>query len=189
MKSCLNCGKLFQGRRETSKYCSRKCTQAHLPIMQKGRTFNSTVIQKMIETRKKTGNYGWTEERKICQSERLKGIPFTSEHKKKISNALKGKKFSIKHRQNIHKAKNKRISNSIQHQKEIERNIQNFKNDGFFCIRVDKCPLPDFIAIKDNKAYAIEIEGGHMNFAKYFKPHDYADIIWIQFRRIKDGKM
>jgi hypothetical protein len=155
--------------------------------MQKGRQYSRESIDKMIETRKRTSNYGWTDERRTKQSERLKGVSFTLEHKERISRALKDKPFSKRHRKNLSIAKRNIVSNGPQHHAEISKNIEKFREDGFMCVRIDRRPLPDFIAIKDNRAFAIEVEGGHMNFKKYMNPHDYADIIWIQFRRNKNA--
>lgn len=179
---CIKCGKEIKDYR-IRKYCSHLCHSLNNPITQKGRKQNPESIKKMVATRKIKGNYGWTEIQKTYLSEKMKGRIFTEKHRKNMSLAGKGKKFSDEHRKHLSEVKKGKISNSLIHQENIQKQILNFQKNGYSCIRIDSCPLPDFIAIKDNKFYAVEIEGGSIRPNKYICEHNYADIIWIQFRR------
>ena len=69
------------------------------------------------------------------------------------------------------------------HKTAISEEINNFIENGFKCIRLDHSPIPDFIAMKDGKAFAVEVEFGFPNVSKYSNNNpqlEYADIIWIK---------
>lgn len=53
--------------------------------------------------------------------------------------------------------------------------------DGFKCIPLTKI-LPDAIAIKDGKVFAIELETTSPNYDKYTEQKWFDDIIWIVYR-------
>ena len=55
------------------------------------------------------------------------------------------------------------------------------KENGFRCIPLTKI-LPDAIAIKDGKVYAIELETNSPNYDKYINQIFFDDIIWIVYR-------
>lgn len=105
---------------------------------------------------------------------KLKGKHITNEHKRKISLALKGR---------IPWCKGKHLSKNY-HDNTVRKEMQNFVNNGFRCI-----PLldvyPDFIAIKGDKAFAVEIEFRVVNPDKYTNIPYYDDIIWITKKRGK----
>jgi len=63
----------------------------------------------------------------------------------------------------------------------IEKEIPKLEKQGFRCIPIGKV-IPDIVAIKDNKLYAIEIEYGNnkIRYDKYDKiKYKYDDVIWI----------
>jgi hypothetical protein len=178
-----------RGKSEKRHICIKSECRAKLTsLIFKGKKKNPNSIKKMVATRKARGNYGWTDEFKTIQSQKMMGRKFTDEHKEKISLALKGRKYSIDHRQHLSHVKEGKISNSEEHNQQITNQIETFKKEGFLCVRIDRRPLPDFVAIKDNRAFAVEVEGGILKPSKYIdRPHDYADIFWIQFRRNKNA--
>ena len=91
--------------------------------------------------------------------------PMSEDGKRKISLAMKGKK-------NVnHKLKNQRI---LKECKELEK-------QGFRAVPTGWKVIPDIIAIKDNKIFAVEVEYGKPNYKKYTDEIrlQYDDIIWI----------
>jgi hypothetical protein len=185
---CGYCGKEFNGHPwRISKFCSSTCQHAS-PNAQKGKSRDPESIRKMVETRKARSNYGWTDIQKLHLSEATKGTPKSEDHKRKIGLSNKGKTVPVEVRKRLSEIKRGILSNSEQHRNIIAEQIESFRREGFLCVRMDSRPHPDFVAIKDDKAYAVEVEGSHMNIGKYTKsPHDYADIIWIRFRRDKNA--
>lgn len=75
------------------------------------------------------------------------------------------------------------------HVTEILNSMKNFEKDGFRCIPVDHTVAnvqPDFIAFKDDKIFAVEVEVGRHAKPKPQKYKDityFSDIIWI----VKEG--
>lgn len=72
---------------------------------------------------------------------------------------------------------------NLNHSDAIKKEILEYKNQGFRCIEIGNA-YPDFIAIKDNKVYAIEVEFHSPKYEKYNNIKCYDDIIWIRYRRI-----
>ena len=72
-----------------------------------------------------------------------------------------------------------------EHDNAIDEEMKNFLKDGFRCIPVGsrKYRTPDFIAFKDNKIFAIEVEFGKIKPEKYSNIQFYDDIIWIKRER------
>jgi hypothetical protein len=105
----------------------------------------------------------------------------------KTSKTLSGRKLPTEHKDNIRKGVKEALKNH-RHDKAVDEQIDIFKSDGFRCIRTDKKPIPDFIAIKDGKAFAVEVEFDIRHKLGKYKDNDpntaYADVIWI----IKKGK-
>lgn len=97
----------------------------------------------------------------------------------------KGKKFSDKHK---HKLSISHIGKSLKNGenmnimfKRIENEVLKLEKQGFKCIPLTKT-IPDIIAMKDSKIYAIEVEYGKPNYSKYDKnnyKNNFDDIIWI----------
>ena len=67
------------------------------------------------------------------------------------------------------------------------KEIKEFENQGFRCIPTGGKVRPDFIAIKDNKVFAVEVEYDIPNYSKYTKEAKlfFDDIIWIFRKRDK----
>jgi len=61
------------------------------------------------------------------------------------------------------------------------------ENKGYRCIDITKKPLPDLIAIKNEKIYAVEVHKCWFNKKKYSGKNDYDDVIWLFFGRGKRG--
>lgn len=115
-----------------------------------------------------------------------KGYKQTLKHRRSIS--LSSPKYWLgKHHSEETKLKCKLIqrdgkANAIKGWIRILKEIPELEKQGFRCIPITKV-IPDIIAIKDGKVYAIEIEyGSKPDYAKYDKNNyrDYfEDIIWI----------
>jgi hypothetical protein len=68
------------------------------------------------------------------------------------------------------------------HDLRVAEEVQALKALGFVAIPVYKGPYPDIIAVKDGKAYAIEIEFKGIEWNKWLQPHPYDDVIWVYYR-------
>lgn len=154
-------------------------------MARKGISPSSESILKMVATRKRLDNYKWSEEAKLKMSQTKKGIKLSEEHRKHISIASKGKKKSPRHC--------KAMSERPLHKKYITEQCNKLIKQGFRIIPLDGeyRIRPDIIAIKDNKVFAVEVEGGKPNYKKYKNISFYDDIIWVLFNRKENqnGKM
>lgn len=63
----------------------------------------------------------------------------------------------------------------------IIQEIKEFEAQGYRCVPVGGKVRPDFIAIKDNKVLAVEVEHGRPNYAKYDEEmRSYVDdVVWL----------
>lgn len=70
------------------------------------------------------------------------------------------------------------------HYKEILNQAKILEKEGFRCIPIGKV-VPDIIAIKDGKIFAIEVEKGNPNWDKYTDEirKFFDDIIWVLLRK------
>ena len=86
----------------------------------------------------------------------------------------KGQKWSEEHKIKLRQ----RIERT--HNRIIEE-VKEFERQGFRCVPTGGKIRPDFIAIKNNKVYAVEVEYGRPNYSKYTDDiKQYVDdIIWI----------
>lgn len=98
-----------------------------------------------------------------------------------LSKALMGHKPSFM--RNHTEGEKSKIADGIQKaQERIIEEIKEFEKQGFRCVPTGGKVIPDFIAIKDNKVYAVEVEyGRHPNYSKYTdEVKSYVDdVIWI----------
>lgn len=145
-----------------------------------------------------------------------KDIPHKEETKQKVSKMFKGQHHSpktefkkgqaswnkgksykngdykidaekLKLRANNFKNATDKPSN-VAYQRALEQ-CEILKEQGFRVIPIGRV-IPDIIAIKDNKVYAVEIEYNTPNYDKYNKvPGLFDDIIWILKKRTKNGKL
>lgn len=101
--------------------------------------------------------------------------------RKKISESKKGKSLSEKQRASI-----KNIFPIMW--KRINAEIPILEQQGFRCIPIGKV-IPDIIAIKDGKVYAVEVEYGIPNYKKYDDETRkyFDDIIWL-LRKASNSK-
>lgn len=110
--------------------------------------------------------------RKMSKS--MKILWKNKEYRHKVTNAshyFNGHKVNIKIR--------KRISKGFKrHQKAILEEMENYRKHGFEVVNTDKI-RPDFIARKDGKFYAVEVEFGMPSTTKYNNIKVFDDIIWI----------
>jgi len=132
---------------------------------------------KRVASRKEHDNYRWSEEAKQKLSNSLKGRIFTNEHKHNISKARKGKKLSPEHIRSMSERK--------EHKLAITQQCEKLESQGFRVVPLDGeyRVVPDIIAIKDNKIYAIEVERGTPNYKKYHGISFYDDIIWVLVKK------
>ena len=150
--------------------------------------------------------YKQTKEHKIKLSQSHLGKTPSDKTKEKISKSLMGhtgSKGSLGYRWKTHKpAWNKgltketdeRVANYVkkvkktlkgrntthEHYKKILVLKGEMEEQGFRCIPLGKV-IPDIIAIKDNKIFAVELEYGKPNYDKYTSniQHFFDDVIWI----------
>lgn len=128
----------------------------------KGRALSESHRHKIIESNKSE------KRREILRSVNT-GRKLSDDTKKKMSLARKTKGLGIGN--NYSELAYERILSEIP---ELEK-------QGFKCIPIGKV-VPDIIAIKDGKVYAIEVERGKPNYSKYDKDNYkkmFEDIIWI----------
>jgi len=70
------------------------------------------------------------------------------------------------------------------HEKAIKKEIKLFENKGYKCLALDRI-RPDFIAMKKDKIYAVEVEFGYIKPEKYEGITFFNDVVWINKRRVK----
>jgi hypothetical protein len=115
------------------------------------------------------------------------GVEKSEEIKKKLSIANKGKRLT---KETIQKIK----LSSGKHNKEILTFSKQLEKQGYRVVPLTST-LPDIIAVKDNKIYAVEVDNGSLrtykydtnNFSKYFD-----DVLWYflkdnTFIKTKEG--
>ncbi len=88
----------------------------------------------------------------------------SEETKKKISRANSGKNYNIQ------------LCND-----RIIAEVEDFQSKGFRCFPTGGRVRPDFVAIKDGKAFAVEVEYGKPNYSKYDDEsmRYFDDVVWI----------
>jgi len=71
---------------------------------------------------------------------------------------------------------------SERHYELILKETDNLRNQGFRCIPIGKV-IPDIIAFKDSKIYAIEVECDDPDYSKYTSAISqlYDDIVWVTY--------
>ena len=148
------------------------------------------------ETRKKIG---------MANSVSLKGKKQSLETIEKRAFKLRGRKrppFSLEWRMNLSKSTRGKKRHSSEYKKflsdkmknnifaktatkiaweRILKEIPKLEEGGFRCIPIGK-PIPDIIALKDGKVYAVEVEYGNSDYEKYTEETKkyYDDVIWIR---------
>ena len=96
-----------------------------------------------------------------------KGHIMSKRTKRRISKANKGKHTNFN-------------SLKVAYDK-ILKEIPELEKQGFKCIPIGRV-VPDIIAMKDGKIYAIEVEYGNPNYSKYDRENyknNFHDVIWI----------
>ncbi len=115
---------------------------------------------------------------KISKSKKGKSCKHTDIWNERIGQSNIGKhRLGTKHKpETIEKMKGgERVT---LHHKRILQEIPELEKQGFKCIPITKV-IPDIVAIKDNKVFAIEVEYQKPNYDKYTDIKHYDDIIWI----------
>lgn len=104
------------------------------------------------------------------------GKKFSKETKKKMSEIQKGHKHI-------------KMPSKISYER-ILKEIPELEKQEFKCVPIGRV-IPDIIAIKNGKIYAIEVEYGKPNYNKYNRD-DYRsyfeDVIWIVRREISERR-
>lgn len=118
----------------------------------------------------------------------FKGKKMTDSQKLKISQSRIGKKMSEITREKMKSTWSKfgqygKIA-PIRSKERIHAEIADLELQGFRCIPITHV-VPDIIAIRDGKVYAIEVEYGKPNYQKYTETirQYYDDVIWILIKR------
>lgn len=125
----------------------------------------------------KNSGHLWTDDRKIRFRKRMKEVWSSPELRAKMRQVHLGtKKPWVKgNYENCVKKCNERI----------EQEIPELERQGFKCVPITRV-IPDIVAFKDGKIYAIEVEYSGPDYAKYDKiPGRYDDVIWILRKRLK----
>lgn len=155
---------------------------------QKGQSAYNKGLKHSLETRikmrknhKGTLGFHHSEETKKKISEKTKERMKSPIIRQKIRDALLGRIMPLNQREKISKNLKGRHIQEVNF-KNILSEIPELEKQGFRCIPIGKV-IPDIIAIKNNKVYAIEVERSNSpRYSKYDnKDHTkyYDDIIWI----------
>lgn len=113
---------------------------------------------------------------------RLRGVPRTEEVKRKMREHRKYDTITEELRIKL-RAGCKRVY------ERILQEIPELEKQGFKCIPIGKV-VPDIIAFRDGKIYAMEVEYGRPNYDKYSKDNYrelFEDVIWL-LRKKHEGK-
>jgi len=107
-------------------------------------------------------------------------------YKKGNTSWNKGKKQPQEVIKKISKTKKKNGAKLIfEHNRIVLEQIKLYEDMGYKCVNLTNNPIPDFMAVKDGKVYAIEVQrhGNTYHCTKYLKVKDYSEVIWIIFRK------
>lgn len=102
-----------------------------------------------------------------------KGKPKSPETKEKIRRKLQGRTLSA--------ADRKKVSDGVlRSYARIDAEALLLREQGFYVIPITRI-VPDIIAMKDGKVYAVEVEYGVPNYEKYTEDFRglFSDVIWI----------
>ena len=163
-RSCGKCGETFDGQFSHTKLANHIVTQ-HI---RKGKTYEELYgEERASKYREKIGNnQAYVSPEGKARQGWAKGIRLSEERKQKIANDI------------------------LKHDKAILEEIANFEEQGYRCIPTGlvKLPTPDFIAIKDNRVFAVEVEFGRLQLDRYAGITCYNDIIWVKRKRTRTKK-
>lgn len=136
------------------------------------------------------GHKSWNKGQKMSDqmrkklSESRKGVKHSEESKIKNSLSHIGKTHNLETRKILSEKVRARISTGWTASKTAWNRIENeakiLEQEGFRIIPITSV-IPDIIAIKDGKVYAVEVEYQRPNYEKYngkFRDY-YDDVIWI----------
>jgi len=102
------------------------------------------------------------------------------ETKLRISLKARGRKHTEESKRKMSESK-KNVTLSLEnHKRWVSDTQRKLQQEGFRTILIAK-PLPDIIALKDGKIYAVEVDDGFSfgDTLKYNVPHGYDDVIWV----------
>ena len=118
---------------------------------------------------------------KISKKKMGHKVHYTEDWKDNISKALKGHRPWNKGMKHSEETKIKLRDSHKQTHERIIAEIKEFEKQGFRCVPTGGKVRPDFIAIKDNKVFAVEVEYGRPNYSKYTDAMKMYvdDVIWI----------
>lgn len=110
-----------------------------------------------------------------------KGLTKEDPRVKKYTDKLIGRKASEETRQKLRLCSRQATSKHYEKILELKKEME---QQGFRCIPIGKV-VPDIIALKDNKVFAVELEYQKPNYNKYTDDikHFFDDIIWVIKRR------
>ncbi|MEM3389633.1 MAG: hypothetical protein QW491_09510 [Thermoproteota archaeon] len=167
---CLICGKSVKNRKLTTKFCSREC---YFEAYRRG----------FIKNRRWFGYpEGNSPYRGRTSGSFKMGHPFMGDPHTWFK---KGQKQWYVERGLPPPAKGKTWSKDF-HSKIVMEELKNLRKQGFICVPIQN-PIPDIVAFKNGKVYAVEVElTPPPDYAKYERiPHFFDDVIWIMIKRRK----
>jgi len=187
-KNCLNCGKLFQVKHDRKKFCNSQCFRDYLKINRKGKYIKCKVCRKEFYIMPGDVGRKFYCSRKcyfkdkdrpqcmtitrIARKCKFCGTEFfviPSNTKKFCSQKCFRKYVKVEGQGELLK----------QHTKEIKRQVKNLTEQGFKCFVPG--PIPDIIANKNGKNYAVEVDlTSYPNTDKYNDIDFFDDVYWIK---------
>lgn len=109
------------------------------------------------------------------------GFKMSEETKQKMSKSRMGRTSGMLGKKMSDESKRKLSLSQRRVHTRIIAELDNLTQQGFRCVPVGGKVKPDIIAIKDGKVFAVEVEYGKPNYAKYTDDVRvyFDDIIWI----------
>lgn len=122
--------------------------------------------------------------------------PLSIEWRRKIGEAMKGNTYALGNKLTVEQRQ--KISAYMKGKKHVNRALTNqrildeceeLRRQGFRAVPTGGHVIPDIVAIKDNKVYAVEVEYGKPNYNKYTGKEGkyFDDIIWVLRKKVKES--
>lgn len=171
--NCKTCGKFHKHPRGMLGKTNKGVNLGKIP-WNKGLTSKTDIRIKKYAKKLKGRKITWGD--KISITKTGKTVPKLSE---KLRGRKQPKKLNIKRSKTLKRHQKDFLE---EHKQTLFSELKNLEKQGYKCIPIVK-PLPDIIAIKDNKVFAIEVEFGKIEPKRYDGVTYFDDIIWIKETR------
>lgn len=177
-KICVICNKDFETFRRYKKTCGTECSNL----------LRSLSIKNSEKFKLAHNSVHWKEAQRQCRLGKpspRKGKRLSKESRNKIRNdMLEQYRVNPSMRFERTKKANRLIRETRErHENAVNEEIKKFEDQSFKCVSLEHLH-PDFLACKDGKIYAVEVEFGDPNYDKYNNIKFFDDIIWIR----KEGR-